>query len=411
MSISIILDKSSFQMLNPEEINMLHNYFLPNITPVLVMEVLGDLKKDESEGKSSKESVVKLARKLLPHNSAVNIHYSKLIEMDLLGDMVNIDNRPIVGEITTKESTTGLRGFHIEDSAEEKALGKWRTGEFSTTDELVAKLWREVTTQKDILENLQQQLKKGDAGSPPLKSLQEVKNYVDQIMADPQNQTGILKFCIAEFGISAESAAVIFARWEQQPEKKFSSFAPYAFYCCLVKLFFYIGLKNHLIGTRPTNHVDLQYLYYLPFCLIFSSNDKFHKSVIELLVGERHTFISGDQLKKGLQEAIGYRSTLSERKDIDRTLKEPPRVPDFIIYKLWNKYLAWPPKFERKISDQEIEEQKKKIDEFIAASDTPGMQDAIDNPDFVVKKYFITLNDPCPCGSGKKFAECHHKQQ
>ena len=32
-------------------------------------------------------------------------------------------------------------------------------------------------------------------------------------------------------------------------------------------------------------------------------------------------------------------------------------------------------------------------------------------PDFVVKKSFVTMEDPCPCGSGKKLGECHMKKQ
>jgi hypothetical protein len=396
-------------MLNIDEIVMLHNYFLPCITPVLVMEVLADLKKEEEEGKSSKEKVILLAKKLLPYKSEVNIHYPRLIEMNLRGDKLSLDNRPVVGDIIIKQSASGQMGFYHTQSAEEKALGQWREGKFSKTEELTAQLWRDVTTEKDILVNLQQQLKKEDAGTVKLKTLEQVGNYVDEVLTNPDNQKGLLQFCIDEFGINAESANETFARWEQYPDKRFSSFAPYAYHCCRVKLFFYLGLKNDLIGTKPTNHVDLQYLYYLPFSLIFSSNDNFHKKVISLLMGEHHTFVTGEELKMALKELISYRETLSEKKDIERTLKEPPQIPSNLICQIWSKYLGWPSKYKREISEKEMDEQKKKFEEFIAAKEVPGKTGVMDDPEFIVKEYFLNPDDLCPCGSGKKLGECHAK--
>jgi hypothetical protein len=411
MSLAIILDKSSFQMLNLDEIVVLHNYFLPNITPILVTEILGDVKKEEVEGKSSKEKVAQLAKKLLPYQSEVNIHYPKLIEMNLLGDKLSLDHRPIVGNITLTETETGAKGFHHGPSHEEVALSQWKNGKFSKTEELEAKLWRDVTTQQDILTNLQQQLKEANVDGGKLRSLEEVQEYVDSILADPKNQKGLLEFCFTEFGINAELTVQIYDRWLHIGEQPtLATFAPYAYHCCRVKLFFYLALKNDLIGTRPTNNVDLQYLYYLPFCLIFSSNDKFHKNVVRVLMGDRHTFVTGDELKKGLKEVVSYRSVLSEKKHIERTQKEPPEIPAFLTYQLWNKYLNWPSKFNWKISATEMEEQKIKMETFInakAANKSEG--GVVDDPDFIVKETFMSPDDLCPCGSGKKLIDCHAK--
>ena len=409
-TLAIILDKSSFQMLNIDEIVMLHNYFLPCITPIQVMEVLGDLTKEEKEGRSSKEEVIKMTKKLLPYKSEVNIHYKKLIEMNLRGDKLSLDNRPVVGDIIVKKSESGQMGFYHTQSQVEIALGKWRQGQFSKTEELTAQLWRDTTTQKDILVNLQQQLNKEDTGKSKLKTVEELRDYIDEILSDPENQEGLLNFCITEFAIETASANEILARWNQSADKNFSTFAPYALHCCRVKLMFYIGLKNDLIGTKPTNHVDLQYLYYLPFCLIFSSNDNFHKKVIDLLMGDRHMFVSGEELKKALKELISYRETLTEKKDIERTLKEPPQIPSNPIYQIWNKYLDWPSKYKRIISEKEIDKQKKKFEEFISAKETPGNPRVMDDPEFIVKEYFMSPDDLCPCGSGKKLGECHAKK-
>lgn len=64
MSIPIVLDKSTFQGLNYEDIVELHKYYIVNITPLLVSEILGDLAKDEKEGrKTPKNQVTDLAKK------------------------------------------------------------------------------------------------------------------------------------------------------------------------------------------------------------------------------------------------------------------------------------------------------------------------------------------------------------
>lgn len=41
----IILDKSAFQALSQRELQTLNQYFMHNVTPVLVTEVLGNLTK------------------------------------------------------------------------------------------------------------------------------------------------------------------------------------------------------------------------------------------------------------------------------------------------------------------------------------------------------------------------------
>lgn len=51
MALPIVLDKSSFQGLNYKDIIELHRYYIVNITPLLVSEILGDLSKEEKAEK------------------------------------------------------------------------------------------------------------------------------------------------------------------------------------------------------------------------------------------------------------------------------------------------------------------------------------------------------------------------
>ena len=91
MHITIIIDKSTFQMLKYDELLYLSNYYKHNITPILVMEILGDLKKEVEDGrKPAIERVRDFARKLFPVYTIVNVHYKKVVNSDLLGSPLHL---------------------------------------------------------------------------------------------------------------------------------------------------------------------------------------------------------------------------------------------------------------------------------------------------------------------------------
>ncbi len=57
MGLSIVIDKSTFQSLSAREIISLHNYYRPTITPILVMEIMADLKKEYDKTEDSNKRV------------------------------------------------------------------------------------------------------------------------------------------------------------------------------------------------------------------------------------------------------------------------------------------------------------------------------------------------------------------
>src|SRR5579871_4132132 len=140
MSLSIILDKSAFQMLNNDEAILLHNYYRPNVTPILVMEVLGDLKKEFKDGKLSSGKVIEYANKIVPFFSVKNAHYKKLMISNLIGNRIALDFRPALGGGEVVETEAGARGIFVSESPEEKALNRWREGNFMESEKLLAEI-------------------------------------------------------------------------------------------------------------------------------------------------------------------------------------------------------------------------------------------------------------------------------
>jgi len=131
---------------------------------------------------------------------------------------------------------------------------------------------------------------------------------------------------------------VIYNRWLEQKLKSFKEFAPYAYYCLKTNILFYCGLICNLITTRRTNRIDLEYLYYLPFCMVFSSGGKFHKDVSPLLLRDDQEFIDRDVLKNDLQWLSSEWSNLSKDERQKRFYdydSYPPNNPESITYRLW----------------------------------------------------------------------------
>ena len=373
------------------------------------MEILGDLRKSFEGSAKASERVENFAKKLLPYNSAVNIFYMELLEGDLLTGEIPIDYTPVLGNSKLVKSESGKIGFRFSETSQEKAISRWRDGRFLEAEKELAQIWRETTTEKDLLENLKESLKNKSEIEEKFNSLDEINEYLIDFLQETEQQENILIFIITEFGITAESASKILFRWSQTDKKSLKEFAPYAFHCCKVKMFFEFALRNDLVGTRSTNMLDLQYFYYLPFTKLFASNDKFQKRFAPYLIDENQEFVDGIELKKDLNNLVEYRSTLFEKKDIERTQTEPPRLPDSLTYKLWNKYFDWPPKYKRKIPPRPKEYIQENMDEMYDAKQTTttSAKQALNDVEFMVREFNLKPIDMCFCGSGKMFKDCH----
>lgn len=412
----IILDKSTLQSLSINEIIILNKYYLLNIVPVLTIEILGDLNK-LSKHTLSEKKVTELANKLLPFDSGVNVHYKDSIIASLLGHDVKMDRRPIIGGGRPVLTKDGEKGIVFEETPEEKAMLRWRNGDFTEAEKILAERWRESTRGVD-LENFKKHLKAVYNAIPKFNTLEDLKRFLENLLIQPTYQTNFLTLLIYEFNLNFEIAQKIFHKWEAEGQKIIQTFSPYAFYCFSVNLFFQFGLMNNLIGTRATNRVDLEYAYYFPFCMAFGSNDKFHESISPYFLKPNQSFISGQELKSDLSAIYDKWNVLDEKGRSEWRLQfgsAPPRNPESISSMLWQKYMS-SKKDQGDIASNLSEEQNKKLAAFIRSKidgeiGSPTSKDNFnsDEADFIIRKSKIRINDFCPCGSGKQFKDCHGK--
>lgn len=92
-------------------------------------------------------------------------------------------------------------------------------------------------------------------------------------------------------------------------------------------------------GDRPSNAADIAYLYYLPFCMVFTSTDKLHAKTVPLFLRSDQVFLPGMELKADLQRLDEYFSA-QPTEVLDRGVMhfEPPFDGDYLTTKLWKQF-------------------------------------------------------------------------
>mgnify|MGYP003635036971 CR=1 FL=1 len=407
MSVPIVLDKSTFQGLNYKDIIELHRYYRVNVSPLLVSEILGDLSKEEKEGRQTpKAEVVNLSKKMFPYNSYVNMPYNRILEESFLGNFINSENRPF---LFAEESinTKGKKGLTFKETEEELSIKRWKNGEFDKLDEISSVLWRKESTDENVINEFKAQFEhlknikvSNTKASNPEKLIELQQKFLERINIEMEPED-VIELMIDYFKINANTKKQILERWKQGGFADIEKFAEYAYYCYSVVSMFYIGMNNSLFGERLTNLLDLEYLFYAPFALVFTSNDKFLISLFNVIKPKNVTFISLASLKSDLTkfQAINTSENWSEN----------PPDKETETYQIWDKTFDLELSEILKPTEKDKIRAKKEFDEILKMAESGERGDFKGEPDFMVKESFMSKDDPCPCGSGKTLGECHYK--
>jgi hypothetical protein len=145
----------------------------------------------------------------------------------------------------------------------------------------------------------------------------------------------MLGLALMTLGIPRETWGDIFNRWKAAGRPILPKFAPYTAYCFSVEMFFSIAVGSDLISKeRPSNKADLAYLFYLPFCMVFTSSDKLHEKTVPLFLRADQTFVMGAEMKADLRALDEHYSALPEEtkaKGVMSFAFRPPLEGDFLV--------------------------------------------------------------------------------
>ena len=334
---TIMIDKSTFEPLSYPETICLGRYYIPVNTHVLLSEIGADLKKDFSkdfDGERTPEEVVSKLANRLHGLHRFNTSWYTLLGLSLLGEKIPIEGMAPIYLDAKETYTPGIgRGIYLEEQQERKTLRAWADGDFSEFDYKNAERWRSEIKKIDLASwhrDLSNQLK-----SLKAKSLEDIPAIVEKLLNNSEYQFELLQFLVKLAKVSEENSKAIFNLWNQCGMPPIQEFSQYGCYCLKVYLIFWWALFSGLVGPKSTNCVDLHYLYELPFCRIFSSNDKFHKKLAPLLLTDGQIFIKGTDLKSDLKRIEEYVDSVREEGPFP--FPYPPDWDDSFTNQVWRE--------------------------------------------------------------------------
>ncbi len=204
----------------------------------------------------------------------------------------------------------GKEGAIAEVSEEAKAFQRWQRGDFYDVERLHARRWRAQVESIDLTA-IEKSMKKIGVSAKTCKSVEAALKFADEAVAGLTKTSARFEGILEVLGIPHELRPNIKDRWKHMGKPPLRAFAPYASHILRVELFFRVALGANLVGsTRPSHKVDMAYLFYLPFCMIFVSGDKLHRQCASLFLRPNQQFVWGPELKADLASLNAHFSAL-----------------------------------------------------------------------------------------------------
>lgn len=337
----LIFDKSSLESLNLDEAVLLDNFYMSNITPLFFVECLADLEKAIKSRSTPEQLVGSLATRTPESQACANVHHKSILESELARqfDLKWVLERPLLGG--GKPVQLGdKKGIIFQRSPEEEALQRWSHREFLQVERAFAKNWRNSILRINH-DDLVRTVTAGVGHWRKPTSLADAKQMADFII-DNMDPEWLIGFGLELLDLP-EPRAWVRNDWISQKRPPIREYLPYFTHMLSINVFFALVIQTQLLrDVKQSHQIDLAYLYYLPFCSVFTSKDRFHAQVAPLFMNDHQTFVNGIELKEDLQRLDHHYSDMPEevrRQGLWSFANMPPEDTSFLVTRLWDKYL------------------------------------------------------------------------
>lgn len=363
----LLLDKSAIEGFSIDEFKLLDRYYSHILTPILVRELSSHLAK-KKKGKTLDDFKANLSRLSAKAGtgSVLLPNAYKMAYNELLGAKIPMNGQIPMDKWKAARSKDGRKGIIIEEPVEKQILRNWEQGIYTDEDLELAKSIRTADEQVDLV-SIRSDIVK-NTSIEKFDSLFHLVKWIDEFylsQTDPKK----LFFDAIEFILNPEHHREAISRWEQSGFPLLQVFAPYAFYYYRVNVIFLLSLRyGYLSASKDAkSQIDIEYIYYLPFCHIFSSKDDEQSDIAKLLLSSNQDFIHADKLKSDIRLIKNHFETFS-KEQIDAFDLEygnyPPEISDSFTTSIWKKHMSpRPPNAGSPISLSE-EEERKLLSEF-----------------------------------------------
>jgi hypothetical protein len=373
----LIFDKSSLESLNLDEAALLDNFYMSNITPLFFVECLADLEIGIRSKSTPEHLVGSLADRTPEAQGNANVHHMTVLhgELSRKFDMTKVLFRPMMAGGRPVQ-LGDKKGVVFRRSPEQEALERWAKKEFLDLERNTARQWRRSLTAVDFPAMVKSVMGELGHWRKP-KNLEDAKQMADTVI-DNMDQEWLIRFGLNLLGAPEAIDWVIEDRVNRR-RPPLREHLPYFVFMLTINIFFCLVLPTQLLSNvRPSHQVDLAYLYYLPFCQVFTSRDNFHKQMVPLFLDRSQTFVHGDDLKNDLRKLDELYSALPEeelKRGLINFAAHPPEDASFLTTQLWDKHLPrWRAIAAMPKPERDPEEDKKLIEEINQLSDSPELK-------------------------------------
>jgi len=337
-----LFDKSFLQSLSLDESIWFDHFFYPTICPLFYVETLADLSKaSKSSGRGGEEEVRIIADKTPTLSGGPCVHHRELSLANLMGHHIPMNGQiPVAGGRRVK-AADGRRGVVFDASPEAQAFSRWQNAEFRDVERRFAAGWRHMLTTLD-LPAVAERMRKLGINPQECKSVEMAHAIASALVHKRDSPFDQMALLFAFVGIPPEQQRPILERWAIDQFRPLAEYAPYAAHVLVVELFFQIALGANLISAdRPSNRIDIAYLCYLPFSMIFVSSDKLHRRCAPVFLRKDQGFVWGPDLKAELGRVNRDFSTLPTEvleQGLMKVAKAPTGDPSDLLVALWDRY-------------------------------------------------------------------------
>lgn len=342
----LMFDKSFLEMLSPEEVSELSMYFSFVGTPLLIWEIISDLKKMRKDRRLPEEVVRALASKMWQAHGLQPANFRKLVIANTCG----VCDVPMIGQVPVDETAPNVfvtedgKGVVYDSTIEQEMWQKWANGDFSVDDEQTATLWRAGVQNINLHavgRNWKQFAAERFGSTRNLSELiAQVNTMLDDFSQKRQFELLVTLMALLDFSLPAAHHATMLFRAGLMPRLK--DLAPYAASVLRLYLTFLGGLGRGFVGPRTSHYIDLQYLFYAPFCMAFVSADKFHRELWPATSGV-NTFVWGPALKAELRQRVELERKIRQQNEQRPTFPFfPEELQGSVIHSLWQRYIVVP---------------------------------------------------------------------
>jgi hypothetical protein len=174
-----------------------------------------------------------------------------------------------------------------------------------------------------------------------LSDLEQLKSFIDSFCSNSEPE--VLALALDVLAVPKDYRQIALHRWLSEGQPPLDRFAPYSTHVFKVDLLFYLGIDRGFIsGQRASNKVDMAYLYYLPFAMVFISGDRLHHRTAPLFLRRNQTYVRADELKAALRELDEHYDALPEEiKELGvlAIASYPPSDIDNAVTRQWDIHM------------------------------------------------------------------------